>query len=912
MINGRLISGSLFLARRSSALPSFKHLGICGSARREAAYSSQPHLAQATDTTSEEAEAKLSEICGAFRFAARRNNARQALQQLHAFQREGGRSRLWMYNTLISMHARRRDPNAALEAAKQLRDANLRPDLYTYGALLNACAKAQHPPYDLPPEFARRAQALYEEMIAAGICPNQIVIHSLMDCQAKAGLVDEAFASFKLLHQHGLRPDTTSYNILVSACARAGLPFRAQEVVEKLMPAAGLQPDLVTWNTLLSAFARIRHIDGAYKTWQKMQRAGVVPDKTTQKILAEAFAANPGLAADLVAEAVGLREFLLEQPPEAENDTAAAIEPGAAATAAATREPSATAGANTHVNGIKHLLRIHRRTSTQLDEVGRQLSSDEAVEQPLWLDLHGLSQSAARVAILRRLDYLVNQNVDWEKLSINGGSSDLTSGISSRMSLTGGDPPPSKAHPQHVLGGREEPCQPSTAYRSSLTKSWTDPSAFSVSLGGRATVGDVAARAGTKLEEAEEALNALAADSLGTLQVSEEGDVLYVLPSNFKAIISGRSWLLRVQPFLKSIKAGAEYLVRVSFGTTLIASVVMVWAAIIAIMSSSSDRDDNRRRNNYGGGGYGYGNGYSRGSGMYFNLTDLLWYWDPYYYRSRRMRMSSGEEMGFLESVFSFVFGDGDPNLTYDEQRWKLVGRFIQHRGGVVTAEELAPYLDVPKTFGDPDSDTVDEAFVVPALVRFGGSPEVDSDGNLLYRFPSLQRTARAQAVPPPGERAALESTWKFSSASAGQRFAAAALGAANLVGVVVLGSLLRDPQMQYRLAHSGLAFVGGLFPLLQVYAGAFFAIPAIRWILNQQKNLAIQARNDARLRQFERLQQPDLKLRAKLLNAARSSQRTVIRDSDIVYRSDKALESQPQDLDGLDFDRRLRELESM
>jgi hypothetical protein len=53
----------------------------------------------------------------------------------------------------------------------------------------------------------------------------------------------------------------------------------------------------------------------------------------------------------------------------------------------------------------------------------------------------------------------------------------------------------------------------------------------------------------------------------------------------------------------------------------------------------------------------------------------------------------------------------------------------------VVTAEELAPFLDPPaKVEGD---DTIDEGFVVPALVRFGGTPEVDEQGNLLYRFES-------------------------------------------------------------------------------------------------------------------------------------------------------------------------------
>ena len=40
------------------------------------------------------------------------------------------------------------------------------------------------------------------------------------------------------------------------------------------------------------------------------------------------------------------------------------------------------------------------------------------------------------------------------------------------------------------------------------------------SLNGRVTVGDVAGRAGVSISEAEEALNALAADTQGTLEVS--------------------------------------------------------------------------------------------------------------------------------------------------------------------------------------------------------------------------------------------------------------------------------------------------------------------------------------------------------------------------------------------------------
>ena len=78
------------------------------------------------------------------------------------------------------------------------------------------------------------------------------------------------------------------------------------------------------------------------------------------------------------------------------------------------------------------------------------------------------------------------------------------------------------------------------------------------------------------------------------LQVSDSGDVLYVLPSNFKQIIAGKSWLLRAEPFFQKIRDASAYLVRVTFGTALITSVVLVWVTIVAILSSSGKDDDRR------------------------------------------------------------------------------------------------------------------------------------------------------------------------------------------------------------------------------------------------------------------------------------------------------------------------------
>jgi hypothetical protein len=82
------------------------------------------------------------------------------------------------------------------------------------------------------------------------------------------------------------------------------------------------------------------------------------------------------------------------------------------------------------------------------------------------------------------------------------------------------------------------------------------------------------------------------------------------------------------------------------------------------------------------------------------------------------------------------VFGDGDPNQGIEEERWKLIGQYISSNGGVVAAEELAPYLDIDSIEKIKD----DESYILPVLLRFDGQPVVDEEGNILYRFHLFRR----------------------------------------------------------------------------------------------------------------------------------------------------------------------------
>lgn len=341
---------------------------------------------------------------------------------------------------------------------------------------------------------------------------------------------------------------------------------------------------------------------------------------------------------------------------------------------------------------------------------------------------------------------------------------------------------------------------------------------------------------------------------------------------------------------------------RVSFGTALIASIVLVYTTIIAIISSSREEDNRGRR----------GRSYDTGFTFYLSPTDLFWYWDPYYYRRRQLR-EGDRGMNFIESVFSFVFGDGDPNQGIEEERWKLIGQYIASNGGVVTAEELAPYLDLETT-----ESMDDDSYILPVLLRFDGQPEVDEEGNILYRFPSLQRTAAPQRS---GRKEYVgkswadwvggvenffkEKKWQFSKTSTSERAMAIGLGGLNLFGVIILGTMLKN----MTVSPSGfVSFVSSIFPLLQIYAGSFFAIPLIRWFFVQNKNAQIVKRNRAREQRAKALVSPNLSLRRKLLSARDMAQKTFISQDRIVYSTDRDLYE--QDYESREWDRRFKEIE--
>ncbi|MFM7793911.1 MAG: hypothetical protein ACKO90_39540, partial [Microcystis panniformis] len=126
--------------------------------------------------------------------------------------------------------------------------------------------------------------------------------------------------------------------------------------------------------------------------------------------------------------------------------------------------------------------------------------------------------------------------------------------------------------------------------------------------------------------------------------------------------------------------------------------------------------------------------------------------------------------------VFSFLFGDGDPNFNLEERRWQTIGKVIQNNRGSIIAPQIAPYLD-----SITPSHEETEDYILPVLTRFNGLPQVSDRGDIIYYFPDLQVTTKKrklQTVSPYLK----EKRWKFSEADSGQIILALGLGVVNFI----------------------------------------------------------------------------------------------------------------------------------
>lgn len=379
------------------------------------------------------------------------------------------------------------------------------------------------------------------------------------------------------------------------------------------------------------------------------------------------------------------------------------------------------------------------------------------------------------------------------------------------------------------------------------------------------TVADITAKTALPLDKVKELVVVASDEYSGRMEVTESGEILYSFPRGFKSKYRGLGVTLK--KVLNAVKQGAKivgmWLFKAWIMLMLVGYFVLFMAiALIALLASvafsaagSSDNRSNSRRNDGIGGFY-----------MVSYILDLIiriWFYSEltksidrsvygYNYRETKPK---GRPLH--HAVFSFVFGDGDPNADWESREKKAVISYIQANKGVISLPEFMILT------GAAPQDA--EQKITRYCVEFGGMPEATEDGTVLYRFEALLLRADTKDRSFSGLSAPIKRLHVFSRNSNKMNtwfaiingvnfvFGSYFLFFANTLGPIVSNTQVRGSSYLYAIAYvlfsgffnnplAAVTIILGFVPV--IFAILFYLIPALRYVQLNKTNEQIKLEN--------------------------------------------------------------------
>jgi hypothetical protein len=253
---------------------------------------------------------------------------------------------------------------------------------------------------------------------------------------------------------------------------------------------------------------------------------------------------------------------------------------------------------------------------------------------------------------------------------------------------------------------------------------------------GEATTADLVAMTGLPKHQVDSEVKAVSDEYGARLRVTDSGEILYSFPSGMRSHYRGfgPSFLRGWKSFRKAAAKVAAFLFKIWIVVMLVGYFVLFVAlAVLAMLASvtvsmSGNSRDSRSSSRGGGGGLFF-------AGRLLDLMFRIWFYSelftpPEQRAARRDKRRSRKPL--YKAIYSFVFGDGDPDAAWDETEKKAFVAFAQANKGVVTMPEFMAITGLPPLEA--------EGRINRYMYEFEGSPEVTEGGAIYYFFPELLR----------------------------------------------------------------------------------------------------------------------------------------------------------------------------
>ncbi|KAJ2682902.1 hypothetical protein IWW39_005788 [Coemansia spiralis] len=172
------------------------------------------------------------------------------LYVLDILTKSGAIDTIRVYNTLIQAAVRRNNFNQALQLIAHLRSHGAKPNVVTYGLLLDALSKAGQ---------LTQAKAMFKEVFEGGsVEPDMHIFTTMIDACGRSGDIVAMFGFKDAMKNYNLPPAEPVYNSILSSLSRqrnSNLKLVMATVNELVHCTPPVRPSILTYNAIFAAFA---------------------------------------------------------------------------------------------------------------------------------------------------------------------------------------------------------------------------------------------------------------------------------------------------------------------------------------------------------------------------------------------------------------------------------------------------------------------------------------------------------------------------------------------------------------------------------------------------------------------------------------------------------------------------------
>uniref|UniRef100_A0A6U9RH36 PROP1-like PPR domain-containing protein n=1 Tax=Picocystis salinarum TaxID=88271 RepID=A0A6U9RH36_9CHLO len=170
------------------------------------------------------------------------------------------------YRYMISAAANCERSRYAKGIFRSMAIVGVKPDVYTYNALLHALG-------DDIEEISALSQTMKQHCD-----PDRVTFNTILNVYARIGGAESALECMHCMKLAGLEPDIDSYNAVYQAFFQDKKVKEAFELKAEMV-TRGINPDLRTWSVFLRGCGRAGQIEEAFTVWHDLQDTGQKPNE---------------------------------------------------------------------------------------------------------------------------------------------------------------------------------------------------------------------------------------------------------------------------------------------------------------------------------------------------------------------------------------------------------------------------------------------------------------------------------------------------------------------------------------------------------------------------------------------------------------------------------------------------------